>query len=353
MRELVATVPRLAFARALSDVQAIVPTSARRLVGADGAALILLEGNLCVYVGEDAVAPLWKGRRFPREASAAGWVVDHRQALVIDDVYADDRVRHFVYKSTFVKSLAMVPIRTGDPIGVIGAFWSAHRHATAEELELLQALADSTAVALENVGIYTALEEARVETLQRLALACEFRDDATHVHTRRVGRIVNLLALALDLSDTEAALMSQASLLHDVGKIAIPDAILLKPGSLEPDELLEMRRHAQAGAAILAGSKSRVLMVAQEIALTHHERWDGKGYPNGLRGRQIPLSGRIVAVADIFDALTHARPYKRAWTIEAALDEITRLAGHQLDPAVVGALKSLGADTLQRVVSAQ
>jgi hypothetical protein len=353
MRELVATVPRLAFARTLADVQTIVPTSARRLVGADGATLILLEGNFCLYADEDAIAPLWKGRRFPREASAAGWVMDHRQPVVIDDVYADARVWHMSYRSTFVKSLAMVPIRTGDPIGAIGAYWSVHRHATGEEVELLQALADSTAVALENIGIYTALEEARVETLQRLALAGEFRDDATHLHTRRVGRIVNLLAVALGLADSEAALMSQASLLHDVGKIAIPDAILLKPGSLEPDELLEMRRHAQAGAAILAGSKSRVLILAQEIALTHHERWDGKGYPNGLRGEQIPLSGRIVAVADIFDALTHARPYKRAWTIEAALTEITRLAGRQLDPAVVDVLTSLGEDTLQKVVSAR
>ncbi len=185
------------------------------------------------------------------------------------------------------------------------------------------------------------LERSREETLQRLARAAEWRDDETHEHAERIGRTAALLAAELGLDAPIRDHMRSAAPLHDIGKIATPDAILLKRGRLTPDELATMRRHAEAGAQILSGSESCVLRLAEEIARTHHERWDGHGYPDGLSGRDIPLAGRIVAVADVFDALTHARPYKPAWPVHEALSEIRRGAGTHFDPAVVAAFERL------------
>jgi putative two-component system response regulator len=185
------------------------------------------------------------------------------------------------------------------------------------------------------------LEEARLETLERLALAAEFRDDATGQHTRRVADISSLIALRLGWSSADVALIWRAAPLHDVGKIGITDQILLKHGPLGADEQARMKDHTLIGAQILSGSHSRTLQLAAEIALTHHEYWNGQGYPRGLAGVEIPESGRIVAVADVFDALTHARPYKPAWPVDRAVAEIARRAGFQFDPRVVEAFLSL------------
>jgi putative nucleotidyltransferase with HDIG domain len=335
--ELVAAVQGLSQARSIEAVQHVVKTAARRLTGADGATFILRDGSQCFYAEEDAISPLWKGQRFPMRQCVSGWVMTHRQAVVIEDVFADTRVPVDAYRPTFVKSLAMVPIRTADPIGAIGNYWAARRRPTQLELDLLQALADSTAVALENIRVYRELDEARLETLQRLALTAEYRDDATYAHTERVAELARRIAEALGLPADEVNLIHQAAPLHDIGKVAIPDAILLKTGRLTEEEHLVMRRHSVAGAAILSSSNSAVLKLAQEIALTHHEWWDGTGYPSGLSGTDIPISGRIVALADVLDALLHERPYKHAWALDAATAEVHRLSGRQFDPAVVAA----------------
>ena len=181
------------------------------------------------------------------------------------------------------------------------------------------------------------LEEAQLEIVTRLAVAAEYRDDNTGEHTKRVGRNAAALAHALGWPEDEVQLLFTASRLHDVGKIGVSDIILHKPGKLEPEEMALMKTHASIGARILAGGHSRLLTLAEEIALSHHERWDGKGYPLGLAGETIPLSARIVAVADVLDALTHERPYKRAWSAAEALAEIGRQGGHHFDPRVVEA----------------
>ena len=235
----------------------------------------------------------------------------------------------------------MVPIRRLDPIGAIGNYWADHHQATDAEVQLLQALADSVSVAIENGRVYEQLDDARRETMQRLALAAEYRDDGTDQHTARVARTAAAIARAIGLPASQVLLIGQAAPLHDVGKLAIPDAILLKPGKLTPAEFEQVKQHTTAGAAILAGSASEVLRLAEEVALTHHEWWNGHGYPAGLTGSAIPLSGRIVALADVFDALTHARPYKSRWTVEQALAEITRLKGRQFDPALVDVFNRL------------
>jgi PAS domain S-box-containing protein/putative nucleotidyltransferase with HDIG domain len=186
-----------------------------------------------------------------------------------------------------------------------------------------------------------ALEEARLEILQRLALAAEYRDDDTHQHTERVGRAAALIAQQLGISQESVAVIRRAAPLHDIGKVGIPDTILLKPGKLSPEEYHLMQEHTEIGAKILTDGKFAVLRLAREIALSHHERWAGGGYPNDLRGDSIPLAGRITAVADVFDALTHERPYKAAWPVDEALTEIEGLAGEHFDPAVVRAFSAL------------
>ena len=181
------------------------------------------------------------------------------------------------------------------------------------------------------------LEEARQETLERLALAAERRDDDTGEHLRRVGTLSALVALALELSRVDVQLIGAAAPLHDVGKIGISDAILLKPGKLTPEEFDQIKTHSTIGAHILAGSSIPVLRLAEEIALRHHERWDGTGYPGGMRGEEIPMSARIVAVTDVYDALTHKRVYKEAWPLEKALEEIRSQRGRHFDPRVAEA----------------
>jgi putative two-component system response regulator len=185
------------------------------------------------------------------------------------------------------------------------------------------------------------LEQARLEVLQRLALAAEYRDDDTGEHTVRVAHTSARLAEALGMSSAEVGEVALAAPLHDIGKIALPDSILLKPGALTRDEYEQMKRHVQVGADILAGSSSALLQMAEQIASSHHERWDGMGYLQGLRGEEIPLVGRIVAVADVFDALTHRRPYKAPWPLERAVAEVLASAGTHFDPDVVGAFASL------------
>ena len=181
------------------------------------------------------------------------------------------------------------------------------------------------------------LEEAQHEILTRLALASEYRDDQTGEHTRRVGHLAALLARELGLNDEEVELIRQAAPLHDIGKIGIPDAVLMKPGRLTVSEFDLMKSHAEIGERLLSGSRFPLLRLAQEIARTHHEHWNGAGY-FGLAGHAIPLASRIVTVADAFDAITHDRPYRPATTIRRAIEELRREAGRQFDPEVVDAL---------------
>jgi PAS domain S-box-containing protein len=185
------------------------------------------------------------------------------------------------------------------------------------------------------------LKHAQFETLSVLAAAAEYRDDETGEHTRRVGATGARLADRLGLPEAVVHLIRLAAPLHDIGKIGIPDAILLKPGRLTNDEFDDMKRHTTIGAQMLAGGASEQLAMAAQIAASHHERWDGTGYPCGVAGDAIPIAGRIVAVADVFDALTHARPYKDAWPREQALEELTRQRGLQFDPDVIDAFFEL------------
>jgi PAS domain S-box-containing protein/putative nucleotidyltransferase with HDIG domain len=190
------------------------------------------------------------------------------------------------------------------------------------------------------------LERSRIEMMQRLAIAAELHDDGSREHTLRVGYTAAMIAQAIDLDPVKVELIALAAPLHDIGKLGISNEVLLKQGPLTPDEEATMRQHTVVGAHILAGSEIPALRVAERVALTHHEHWDGSGYPRGLDGAEIPIEGRITMVADVFDALAHARPYKQAWPTAEAVGEIERGSGNRFDPAVVAGFLTLDPDDL-------
>ena len=179
------------------------------------------------------------------------------------------------------------------------------------------------------------LRETRLQIVQRLGRAAEYKDNETGMHVIRMSHFAHVLALALGYSPAWAEDLLNAAPMHDVGKIGIPDAVLRKPGPLDADEWATMRRHPEIGAEIIGEHPSGVLRLAQAIALTHHEKWDGSGYPRGLAGEAIPVESRIVALADVFDALTARRPYKEPWSVEDTVAHLRAQAGKHFDPAMV------------------
>jgi putative two-component system response regulator len=180
-----------------------------------------------------------------------------------------------------------------------------------------------------------------VEMLERLARAVDFRDDDTGVHTKRVGIASARLAEIMGLESAAVDMIRLAAPLHDIGMVGIPDAVMLKPGPLTPEERKIMERHTIVGSDILKDGRSDLVRLCQRIARSHHERWDGSGYPDALVGEDIPQEARIVHVADFLDALTHDRPYRTAWTPRMALDTIVETSGSNFDPAVVEALMKI------------
>jgi HD-GYP domain-containing protein (c-di-GMP phosphodiesterase class II) len=264
-----------------------------------------------------------------REAKALGLVAARQQRAVghgldrAGDDYSQRATRAHVLAR--VGSAATILIL----VGLFGVFYVRSRRAHARS----ERLADANQQLL--------VEDSQLQVIQRLAIAAEYRDDETGEHTRRVADLAAPIGEALGMSEEQVRLLRQAAPLHDVGKIGIPDSILLKPGRLTAKEFAEMKRHTTLGAGMLAGGRGALMEMAEAIALAHHERWDGSGYPHGLKGEAIPLAGRVVAVADVVDALTHARPYKQAWPLEDAVREIAAQAGRQFDPAAVDAFLRL------------
>ena len=179
------------------------------------------------------------------------------------------------------------------------------------------------------------LNETRLQVIQRLGRAAEYKDNETGMHVLRMSHYSRVLALATGMNEEEADLLLNAAPMHDIGKIGIPDRIILKPGKLDADEWEIMKTHCEIGAEIIGDDSCDLLEMAKLVALTHHERWDGTGYPKGLKADEIPRVGRIVAIADVFDALTSKRPYKEAWSIEDATEVIKKDAGTHFDPYLV------------------
>jgi len=225
--------------------------------------------------------------------------------------YADDLVR--VYKSEKQK----------------------RKELEAANQQLVKFADDLNKTILELKSAYQELQESYLDTIHRLALAAEYKDEDTGDHIFRMSRYSALIAEKLGLSDKEVQNIRYASPMHDIGKIGIPDSILMKPGKLTDEEFDQMKTHTTIGATILADSKAEILQLAQQIAISHHEKWNGRGYPQGLAGDTIPLAARIVGLTDVFDALTSKRPYKDPFPVEVALDIIKKERGQHFDPDIV------------------
>ncbi|MHC4390324.1 MAG: HD domain-containing phosphohydrolase [Planctomycetota bacterium] len=289
------------------------------------------------------------------DTSIAGYVALEGRPLNLADVYDLDPKSPFRFNDAFDKStgfktrsMLAIPMRGANGVnGVIQLINARDTNGGAvipfpKELETLcSALASQAAVALDNARLTTVLQQTQEEIIFRLSRAAEVRDTDTGEHVRRVAHYSRILAIELGVPDEEARNLMLASPMHDVGKIMIPDSILKKPGRLTTDERAEMERHALYGHQILAQSDLALIRLCAEVAATHHERWDGTGYPNGLAGEAIPLSGRITAVADVFDALTSVRCYKPAMPVEQALSIVRDGAGSHFDPTVVAAFDAI------------
>ncbi len=293
---------------------------------------------------EDFEVRLWAG------AAASIFGIDQHRAVgkslfELPGIFFDEsdaqEVRRLLEELRGGKAMKAVhPMRSEAKDGSPGHsrwFWSSVLDTRGLSSQFLVLVEDVT----ERVRAEQELERSKTEVIQRLVRAAEYRDDDTGMHVVRMSRYCEALGKAAGLPEDECTLLFTAAPMHDIGKIGVPDSVLLKRGPLTPEEYETVKAHTLIGADVLAGSEHELVRMAESIALTHHENWDGTGYPNGLAGEQIPLVGRICAVCDIFDALTSARPYKEAWTIEHASQELRKLSGVKLDPWLVEAFLSI------------
>ena len=285
-------------------------------------------------------APL-TGDREPRISSTIAYrAMRERVGLLTVDATSDGRFdpRQSILDQN-ICSVICAPMVQGDEVlgviyldtlGVVNAFGE-------DDLGLLMGIASAAASAVRNATLVARIRDTAADTIFRLAVAAEYRDDDTGLHIHRMSDYAAAIARGLGQDHGWCETIKLASPMHDVGKIGIPDAILKKPGRLTAGEFEVMKQHTVMGGAILANAHSELLVMAHDIALRHHERFDGTGYPHGLDGVHIPLAARIVAVADVFDAMTSRRCYKPAFTLEASLDALRKGAGSHFDPEVVSA----------------
>ncbi len=346
IERLLKVVQELSATHDIQSVMDIVRHSVRELTGSDGATFVLRDGNYCYYAEEDAITPLWKGNRFSMDICISGWVMMNRQPTIIEDIYIDSRIPIDVYKKTFVQSLAMVPIKTKDPIGAIGCYWSEKYKPTPEQIKVLQVLADTAAIAMDNINYQNdiaskakQLEEAMDGTMMTIAKMVEQKDLYTSGHQRRVSIIAFDIAKEMGLSQENCELIRRAGIIHDIGKIGIPSELLSKPGKLTNVEFNLIKTHSEQGYEIL--KDVNFLLPIAKIALQHHEHLDGSGYPYGLVGDEIILEARILCVSDVFEAMTSHRPYRPALSLEDALNELECNKGRYYDGNVVDALVKL------------
>ena len=272
-----------------------------------------------------------------------GWVFSNRKPLIVNSPYSDPRFNPETDKKTGyrTKSIIAVPLITysGNAVGVLEGINKNGEGFTDDDLEFARVLAVQAANAIENAILYEELKKAQEEIVMRLSIAAEFRDSTTYNHLVRMSLYSYLIAKEMGFDDLWCEKLKLAAPMHDIGKLGIKDMILLKPAKLTDEEFEEMKKHTIYGYEILKDSTIDILKMASNVALCHHEKYDGTGYPRGLKGEEIPIEARIVAVADVFDALTSRRPYKEPYEIEHAVEIIEKDSGKHFDPKVVQAFK--------------
>ncbi|MBI4868225.1 MAG: GAF domain-containing protein [Candidatus Wallbacteria bacterium] len=342
----------------------LIVTEVREFTHADAGSLYIREGDrlrfaasqnktLGMGIGpQPADAPSFRNLYIPiNMQSLAGYVCETGQVLNLVDAYqipADSPYqfnRGFDQKTGYrTQSMLLVPMRNQQQkvLGVIQLINSTAKDGTVVPFDrdmesLVVCIASQAAVSLDNAQLTKAIKEAHLDTIYRLAIAAEYRDEDTALHLKRMSNYSQIIARHYGMTEERAELVLYASPMHDVGKLGIPDAILLKPGRLTAIEREIMQTHTSIGAKILSGSQSELLEVSRIIALTHHEKFDGTGYPLGLEAEDIPIEGRIVALADVFDALTSRRCYKPAYELEKVMTMIRGDRGKHFDPGVFDA----------------
>jgi HD-GYP domain-containing protein (c-di-GMP phosphodiesterase class II) len=338
----------------------ILLLEARRLAHAEAGSLYLLKDERLRFVaaqndkvGLTQVTQVFLDREMPASSdSLAGYVASTGKALNIADAYAIDPGEAYHFNRDFdsstgyrTRSILAMPLRGLDDeiVGVLQLFNRGGAGGRVEPFpeaddNVIRSLASMAALAVHNILLQERLKQAHLDTMLRLSVAVEFRDSCTYDHIRRMAGTSELIAQAMGLPEREVELIKAASPMHDIGKLGIPDAVLQKPGPLTPEERLVMEKHPVIGAEILGRSTNELMAAAREVALAHHERWNGQGYPNRLAGEAIPLSGRIVGLADVFDALASKRCYKAAMPLEKILEIIAGERGKHFDPQCVDAL---------------
>ncbi len=353
----------------LNKLLDLIVQEARALTNSDAGSLYIKEGDQLQFVVSqnetlakryrDKGIVMDKFKPFPlpiSNKSIAGYVANNARSLNIPDVRKIPSDEPYDWNPSFdekndylSKSMLVVPMidQQDQVIGVLQLInaqsWEGENKGVeivpfdSIQEELVRSLASQAAVAFTNAQLTASIKQAHLDTIYRLSIAAEYKDQDTASHIKRMSLYSKILARELDMTEREVELMLYGSPMHDVGKLGVPDAILLKPGKLDQDEWKVMEKHTVYGANILEGSDSEVLEYSRVIALSHHEKWDGSGYPAKLRDEQIPVPGRIVALADVFDALTSNRPYKKAWPLDEAREEILSGSGKHFDPQVVEA----------------
>lgn len=290
--------------------------------------------------------------RVPFGKGIAGHVASSGNTLNISDAYADQRFDHDPDRLTGyrTRNILAVPLKnvSGHIIGVFEAMNKNGMPFNIDDEGILQLISSLAASGIENAQLYESLSKSQLETIYRLAVTAEYRDQQdTAVHLRHISEYSALIALGLGLPEREAENLRYASPLHDIGKVGIADAILLKPGKLTPEEFEEMKKHPIYGAKILSNAESSLLQIACKVAASHHEKFDGTGYPAKLKGDQIPIYARIVSVADVFDALCAQRVYKPKWDPQKAREYILEESGKSFDPDVVAAFDKVFLDIMK------
>lgn len=269
------------------------------------------------------------------------------QSINLENAYEDERFSMAVDMVTDFRTHTMLAVPLKNNSGkVLGVFQVANKAGgqpfDQKDEGILLLLATMAASSIEIAKLYQDVHVAQLETIYRLAVTAEYRDQQdTRAHLKNISIISYLLALSLGLSKKQAELIKNASPLHDIGKVALADHILLKPGKLSPEEFEIMKSHTVYGGRILEGAHSKVLQVAHKMSLYHHEKWNGSGYPHGLKEEEIPLEARIITVADVFDALCVSRVYKKAWRTDDAYQYILDEGGKAFDPRIVAAFKRI------------
>ncbi|SDN48151.1 GAF domain-containing protein [Desulfonauticus submarinus] len=341
----------------LNELLELILFKARELTNADAGTIYSVDGNHLVFLtsqndtlekrfGKEKVKNLFEHFSLPmNKKSVAGYVALTGKSLIIDDLYKNEEYDFCSYREWdrangyYSKSMLVLPLKTprNEVVGVLQLINAKQGEQIIpfkkEFLEPMRYFAAQAAVALVNAKLYQEIEEAHLDTLFRLGVAAEYRDKETASHIRRVGKMAVLLGKELGWMDETELYWAVA--MHDVGKLGIPDVILQKPGPLTSEERKIMEKHTLIGGYILRNAKSSLLKQAQVVALTHHERYDGRGYPRGLKGEDIPLIGRIAAIVDVFDALSSKRVYKPPFSEREVEMILLEEKGHHFDPLLV------------------